>query len=242
MSIFPLPSQFKIKRADFNTTNLRDLAGALSQAFTSICSSGACINYLNVNTLNVDFLTVTGANIINLTGNNAFFTNLKVTNLTGNGSGLPAYGYAVGQNNSSTNNGFPIVFDLGGTVYPNLGITPPSAGGTTFTIIQSGIYEFNFYVCAANSSATSVALQIGLFVNGSQASSPNSQGYIFQSALGGINSNTMLCIGQGIISLTSGNTVTLNNISAATINFLTVGSGGISTAGANRTLSLKRIG
>jgi hypothetical protein len=71
----PIPT-FRIKTSEYNTSNLRDLASALSQAFTSICSSGAAIGVLAVNQLNVNQLNVTGAVIGNLTGTNANFTNL----------------------------------------------------------------------------------------------------------------------------------------------------------------------
>lgn len=50
MSIIPT---FRIKSSDFNTSNLRDLAGSLSQAFSSICASGAVVNYFNINHLQI---------------------------------------------------------------------------------------------------------------------------------------------------------------------------------------------
>jgi hypothetical protein len=275
MALVPPPPNFRIKTSEYNTANLRDLAASLSQAFTNICMSGASIDYLNVVTLNVDQLNVTGANIVNLTGvnlnytngfftnltginatftnelvsavtgTNGYFTNLHVTNFTGvsGGGGLPAYGYAAGQSSTTTTTNAAIVFDLGGTVYPNAGITAPSPGGTAFTITESGVYEFNFMVCATNGAGATEALQIGLWVNGAQASSPNAQGYIFQSNLGSASGSALLCVGQGIISLTSGNTVTINNVtnSGTTSIVFTNPNTGTTTAGASRTLSLKRI-
>ncbi len=165
------------------------------------------------------------------------------TGPTGAAGGLLAYGYAVGQSTATVVANAAIVFDLGGTVYPNAGITPPAPGGTTFTILSTGIYEFNFYVCAQDGAATTQSIQIGLWRNGAQASSPNTQGYIFQSSLGSTAGNTQLCIGEGIISLTASDTITLNNITnsgTTSINFVSAG-GGVTTAGANRTLTLKRI-
>jgi hypothetical protein len=135
------------------------------------------------------------------------------------------------------------VFDLGGTVYPNSGITPPVAGGTTFSIVTAGVYEFNFYVCAQNGNATTESLQIGLWRNGAQISAPNTEGYIFQSDLGSTAGNTLLCIGEGIAALNAADAITLVNITnsgTTSINFLSAG-GGVTTAGANRTLTLKRI-
>jgi hypothetical protein len=81
MSIVPPIPTFRIKTSEYNTANLRDLAGSLFQAISSICHSGACINYLNVNTLNVDFLNASGANLINLTGVNESFTTITGTNV-----------------------------------------------------------------------------------------------------------------------------------------------------------------
>jgi hypothetical protein len=81
MSINPPIPTFRIRTSEYNRDNLRDLAGSLFQAISSICHSGACINYLNVNTLNVDFLNASGANLINLTGVNESFTTITGTNV-----------------------------------------------------------------------------------------------------------------------------------------------------------------
>jgi hypothetical protein len=53
-------SSFRIKTSEFNTSDLRDLAGSLSQAFSSICSSGAVINQLNINHLRLTSGATTG--------------------------------------------------------------------------------------------------------------------------------------------------------------------------------------
>lgn len=168
--------------------------------------------------------------------------NMGNTGATGGSISL-AYGYAVGQAAGSAGNNAAIVFDLGGTVYPNANITPPSAGGTTFTITSTGIYQFDFYVAGTDAAGTTESLQIGLWINGAQASSPNAQGYIFQSAIGASGGATMTVNGSGIISLTAGMAVTLNNITnsgTTTITFTSPQSG-TTTAGANRTFLLKRI-
>ena len=161
----------------------------------------------------------------------------------GGGGGILGYAYAVGQSTTSTLPNAPIVFDLGGTVYPNSGITPPVPGGTTFSIVTTGVYEFNFYVCAQNGAADTESLQIGLWRNGAQISAPNPEGYIFQSDLGSTAPNTLLCIGEGIVALNATDAITLVNITnsgTTTINFLSAG-GGVTAAGANRTLTLKRL-
>jgi hypothetical protein len=54
MSLFPT---FRIKTSEYNLANLRDLAGSLSQAFTSICASGAVISQFNIGTSTINNLT-----------------------------------------------------------------------------------------------------------------------------------------------------------------------------------------
>jgi len=115
--------------------------------------------------------------------------------------GLAAYGYANTTSASAVAANTAIDFQHIG---PSLGLTPPAVGGTTFTIITAGDYEFNFQ--AVGTPATGDYIQIALVVNGA----------ILPAT--GFNSNyaatstVVACVGSGIITLASGALITLVNI------------------------------
>ena len=166
---------------------------------------------------------------------------------TGNASWQPvpvaplptlAYGYAVGQDTTTGLAGGYIDFDLV-TVVNNAGFTSvPGAGGTTFVIATAGVYEYSFYVAADDAAATTVALELAITVNGGPPAPANT----FRSGLGGADAYPMVCIGSGLITLAAADTVSLQNITNASItpiNFTNAPAGGV--AGANRTLMLKLI-
>ena len=56
MSIIPT---FRIRTSEYNTSNLKDLAGSLSQAFSNICASGAVINQFNIGQSTINQLRLT---------------------------------------------------------------------------------------------------------------------------------------------------------------------------------------
>jgi hypothetical protein len=180
------------------------------------------------------------------TGYTGYTGTTGYTGPAGAAGGLLAYGTAVGDAAAAVVGNAAIVFDLGGTVYPNAGITVPAPGGTAFTILTTGVYEFSFYVAATSNADTTESVQIGIFINGAQASAPNAAGYRYQSSLGSTAGNVNVVKGEGLISLTSGASITLNNVTNSgtqTINFLaasTVGAG-VTQAGATRVFTLKRI-
>lgn len=73
---------FRIRSSSNNSNDLQDLAGSLFQGITSICSSGAAINLLNVSNLSVNSLIATGAiidklTITNISGNFANFSSIN---------------------------------------------------------------------------------------------------------------------------------------------------------------------
>jgi hypothetical protein len=121
----------------------------------------------------------------------------------------------------------------------NTGFTSvPATGGTSFVIGTSGVYEYSFYVAADNGAATTEALEIALVVNAPAPALPN----IFRSGIGAGDTDPLVCVGSGLISLTAADTVSVRNItnsSTTAINFTSVPAGGV--AGANRTLKLRRI-
>ena len=164
--------------------------------------------------------------------------------VTGAANGLLAYGYAVGQNAIVTAVGAAINFDLGAAQYPNAGFTSvPAAGGTTFVVSTSGIYSFDFYVCATNGAATTEAIQIALYRNGSQAAVGAYEAFVFNSGLSSTGGNTLVCTGHGLISLTAADAMTINNVTNSGTTTITFSSpsNGTTTAGANRTFALTRI-
>jgi hypothetical protein len=146
----------------------------------------------------------------------------------------PAYGVAYGQSTATLGAGAAISFDLGASPFPNLNIGAPGPAGTTFTILYTGVYSFNFQVVGTPSSGTN--LQISLYHNGA-LDGPQDQ---FTS-----NSDVttpLLCVGYGLKQLTATDTIQLWNTtlsSVDTISVTSVPTGG--TASVNRMLSLVRI-
>lgn len=159
---------------------------------------------------------------------------------TGSGQGLAAYGHAVGITEFQLNPDIPVQFDLGGLVFPNSGIIPPAPNGTTFTILTSGDYEYNFYVAGhVLDSPQDVGIDIALFVNGVTAG----PAHTFRSdhQLNITNENaTLVCRGQGLISLTAGTLVTMALVGPTRVIVTAFSDPGV-VQGANRTLSLKKL-
>ncbi len=159
---------------------------------------------------------------------------------TGSGQGLAAYGYAVGIAEYQLDFEIPVQFDLGGLVFPNSGITPPAPNGTSFTILSSGDYEYDFYVAGhVLNSPDNVGIDIALFVNGVTAGSPHT--FRSDHQLNTTNANdTLVCRGQGIINLTAGSLVSIA-LRSQTRVIATATSDGGDGPSANRTLSLKKL-
>lgn len=156
----------------------------------------------------------------------------------GPGPSTPAYGYAAGTDTSTIAGGAFIPFSVGATTFPNIGFTSvPAAAGTSFVVASTGVYEFNFYVAANDAAGTTLIIEVGLDVGGTV-----SAGYSFRSALATSANAEMVCVGNGLISLTATNVVSLKNItnaSATAITFTSMTSG--STTIENRSLTLRRI-
>jgi hypothetical protein len=159
---------------------------------------------------------------------------------TGSGEGLAAYGHAVGIAEFQLDPDIPVQFDLGGLVFPNSGITPPAPNGTSFTILSSGDYEYNFYVAGhVLNSPDDVGIDIALFVNGATAGAAHT--FRSDHQLNTTNENdTLVCRGQGLISLVAGNTVTIALVSPTRVIVTAFSDPGV-VQGANRTLSLKKL-
>lgn len=155
-------------------------------------------------------------------------------------AGLAAYGFAVGDADTSIAGNVDVSFNLGGAAFPNVGLTPPAPGGTTFTILSDGDYEYNFYVAALNPDSTTTALEFVLFLNGVSAGAPHE--FRSNQETSSSSDDTQVVRGQGIINLAAADSVTLRNRTGS--GAVTVVANGIAPGGeqgANRTLSLKKI-
>jgi len=151
-------------------------------------------------------------------------------------AGLAAYGYAVGTADSTIASNTDVTFDEGGNAFPNVGITVPAPGGTSFTILTTGDYEYNFYVVGQHDNAATTSMVFSLFVNGVQFQLAT---HTFRSNQGAGASDIQLVRGDGIIHLTAGDVVTLRNLTASAIVVTALAPIGI--AATNRTLSLKKL-
>lgn len=153
----------------------------------------------------------------------------------------PAYGYAVADEQQTVNPNTDVVFNLGGTPFPNVGITPPAPGGTTFVVLTDGDYEYNFYVAGSNFQLLN-PLVFEIFLDGS-AQGP---AHTFRSNLQPVDpsqADLKVCRGQGIISIVAGTSVTLRNanIDVVTLQPQVQGDSEMGITTANATLSLKKL-
>ena len=155
--------------------------------------------------------------------------------------GLAAYGHAVGINSDTFNANVDVRFDQGGLIFPNIGITVPTPGGTAFTILSTGDYEYDFYVAAHNpQNPGTTALTFAIFLNGGSAGAAHE--FRSNQQLAGATGDTMVVRGQGIIRLVAGTIVTLRNRSGAgTVKVEVDAAAPGGEQGANRTLSLKKL-
>ncbi len=151
------------------------------------------------------------------------------------GEGLGAYGHAVGTNDDAFDVNEAVRFNLGGLVFPNVGITPPAPGGISFIILSSGDYEYNFFVAGQHSTGGTTSMVFGLFLNGVSAGVPHT----FRSNQGSNNNDVQVVRGQGLISIAAGVAVSIENLSGEKVNVTALAPGGV--ASANRTLTLKKL-
>lgn len=192
---------------------------------------------------------VTGSGATGPTGATGSTGNTGTTGSTGatgtagsTGAGLTAYGYAVGQSTDTIGANSDVVFDLGGTVFPNAGFTSvPAPAGTTFVVAQTGVYEYYFYV-AGDPVAPGSSLQFSIYINGTEPAEGAASAYKYRSNFSSTATDILVCIGSGLVTLTAGDTVTLHNKTLSDtdpVSITSVPVGG--EAGPNRTLSLKKI-
>ena len=156
--------------------------------------------------------------------------------------GLAAYGFAVNDVDQEIGANTDARFNLGGTPFPNAGITVPAPGGSAFVVLSDGDYEYNFYVAAHNRDTPDTrALEFAIFLDGV------SQGpaHEFQSNHQGpatTADDLMIVRGQGIINIGTGTTVTLRNrTGAGTEKITVVGNAPGGEQCANVTLSLQKL-
>ena len=144
------------------------------------------------------------------------------------------YGRAIGTAAVAVAAGAVIPFSAGAIV--SLGFTSvPAAAGTTFVVATTGVYEFQFNVCAADAAGATVPLVITLEVNGVA----NNVLLTFRSDLATGDTGNMICTGSGILNLVATNTVRLRNVTNASGTAITLNQ---SSPGVNCLLMLKLIG
>lgn len=154
--------------------------------------------------------------------------------------GLAAYGYLVGIDDDTILANADVTFGSG--IGTGLGF-PILPGGSAFTLLSDGDYEFNFYVVGQHANGSTVSLEFGLFGNGF----PLGAAYEFRSNQGtGVDAinDIQVVRGQGIIHLVAGTAVSVRNRTGSGTGglpvFLTaVAPGG--EQGANRTFTMKKL-
>lgn len=157
----------------------------------------------------------------------------------GGGSGLSAYGHAVGQSDNVIGANALVGYDLGATPFPNAGFTsvPAPGGGTSFVVATAGAYEYDFYV--AGLPASNVPLEFVLQVNAAM----QGPAHEFRSDFQATATDQRVCRGQGIILLAAGDSVAVRNRTNTVTDTVTQTSvpQGAGEAGANRTFTLKKL-
>lgn len=164
------------------------------------------------------------------------------TGATGAGGGgvAPAYGVARGASATTITLDSDVVFDLGGTPYPNTGFTSvPAPGGTAFVVAATGDYEYDFYVTGTHAAMGTTPLGFEVYVNGASVSRDYQQ-------VGPLNpTSQQAVVGHGIIHLTAGQSVTLHNRTNTTTDGVVVtnpAAVGADAGSCNRMFSLTRVG
>src|ERR1035437_1799416 len=180
--------------------------------------------------------------LLNCSGGTAAIITGFSTGSTGStSSGLAAYGYAVGQDSTTIGADSAVIFDLGATRFPNVGMTVPSPGGSGFTITTTGDYEFEFYVVSTTHAAfATTPLVFAIYRNGSIATVAGNA-FEFRGTFTTTDANQSVR-GQGIIALTAGDVITLHNRTNTVTDTVTVATTQTGVeASPNRTLSLKKL-
>lgn len=199
-------------------------------------SSGSTVSCsITGGTISADTLTLT-----NCSGGTAAIITGFSTGSTG--SGLSAYGYAVGQSTTTIGADSDVVFDLGATPFPNAGFTSvPAPAGTSFVIATTGVYEFNFYVASTTHAAfATTPLVFGIYRNGAIATVAGNA-YEFRGTFSTTDANQSVR-GEGIIALTAGDVITLHNRTNTVTDTVTVAATQTGVeASPNRTFTLKKI-
>jgi len=190
----------------------------------------------------------TGAQNIGITGptgpQGAGGGNTGPTGPTGPSNSLPAYASIT---NISENGidvdiaaGAVMTFDQGVGNSPYKNITVPSAGGSQFTITQSGTYLAEIYL-VGQPITTNVAMCFGISINGQASLIP----FTFVGNLTTTGASIYVCHGHAIITLSNGNTVRLVNRTGSgtvAVKFAAYHYVGDTEKVANAKFSLMKIG
>lgn len=156
-------------------------------------------------------------------------------------NGLGSYGYAAGIEGDTIAANADVDFDQGGLVFPHVGITPPSPGGTGFTVLSDGDYEYEFYVVGGHNNADTTSMVFGIFLDGVSPGAAHE----FRSNQQASAADIQVVRGEGIINIGAGTTVTLRNRTGSGTIAVDVSAGAPGPepreVTANRTLSLKKL-
>jgi len=194
---------------------------ALQASSATISPSGV----LSVNSLQITETPSTGAILTSDFAGNANWSS-------------PIYGTAIGEDTSTTAAGAFIVFDIGGSIFPNSGFNSvPAAGGTSFSAATAGRYEFDFYVAANSGAGITEVLELAIDINGVTTAQRT-----FRSSLATSNGADMICTGTGYIDLHINDVVSLRNVtnsSTTDIHYTNSPVNGV--PGVNRSFTLQQF-
>lgn len=148
--------------------------------------------------------------------------------------GILGYAYATNIEEQTVPDNAAVTFDNAALTYPSFSITPATGGGTTFTVLNGGVYKIFFELVIEGPDDTADVAQIfvvqrdGVDIPGGQYSSTvyNIVGPTFKVLTGFV-----------LATLDPGSVVTLVNISGGSVNLVEVPSDGI-----NASLLIERIG
>lgn len=195
-SFLPFPAEVPGEVAGGGTTGATGPAGGPTGATGAAGTTGATgvSGATGAGTTGATGVGTTGATGVGTTGATG------VPGATGSVGPLGAFGTVIDGSELAVANGAAIVFDTA-PFGPDNAITPTVNG---FTIVNTGDYHYDFYVRGVPASGGIIGFAVG--VNGS---APSDAELFFSDPVA--DATPCFVFGSGIISLTSGDTVTLIN-------------------------------
>lgn len=162
-----------------------------------------------------------------------------LTGATGSSApqGLAAFGYAAFNGSQIIGPNADVTFNL--VTFPNFGIVPPTMGGSAFTILSGGTYQYDFFVAGVNDEVID-SLTFGIALSGIFQGFPTT----FPSNQQTAQNNFKVCRGQGLIGIAAGALVTLRNRTSGGIGTVALAPnapGGGAEAVTSASLLLKKL-